>query len=287
MNQESVTDLTKGVYRRIYGGFIKGQRINQISLQAEAWFWRIMASADDFGNADADPGLCFAATVGKRRGVTQKDVAKWLVELGESRLIQIYADESGDKYLHIVGFEEMQPAGKNGKRIKRFPCPGESRCIQNNPDFLNSSLASDNDTHSDNDTEDDSHTEDDPDPDAQAAGFVAPFCGLDFLDALKGYERHRKEKHSSLTVTARRALYKKLGAWGESRATAALTHSVEQGWTGVFEENSNGKNRSSYETASERNVRNIGGSLAYLDGLSDKDRETNSEESARLLSSGS
>lgn len=32
---EEVTDLTRGVYRRLYAGFIKGQRINKISLQAE------------------------------------------------------------------------------------------------------------------------------------------------------------------------------------------------------------------------------------------------------------
>lgn len=146
-----VTDLTRGIYRRLYAGFIKGRRINQLSLSAEAWFWRVMASADDFGNADADPGLCYAATVGRRIGITLEDVTEWLVELGESGLIQFYASESGDKYLHIVGFEELQPAGKNGKRICRFPRPDESGGILIDPDFLNSSLASHSHSHSDND----------------------------------------------------------------------------------------------------------------------------------------
>lgn len=148
-----ITDLTRGIYRRLYAGFIKGQRISKLSLPAEAWFWRIMASVDDFGNVDADPALVYAATVGRRPGITIEDVAQFLVELGESGLIQFYADESGDKYLHIVGFEEMQPAGKNGKRICRVPRPDGSKGIQVNPDFLNSSLASDNDNDNDNDNE--------------------------------------------------------------------------------------------------------------------------------------
>jgi hypothetical protein len=147
--EDTVTDLTKGVYRRLYSGFIKGQRINKLSLQAEAWFWRVMATADDFGNADADPGLCFAATVGRRVGITLEDVAGWLVELGESGLIQMYADESGDKYLHINGFEELQPAGRNGKRVCRFPRPDESRLIQVNPDFFNAATSPHSHSHSD------------------------------------------------------------------------------------------------------------------------------------------
>lgn len=149
--EPSVTDLTKGIYRRLYSGFTKGQRINKVSLQAEAWFWRVMATADDFGNADADPGLCYAATVGRRVGITLEDVAGWLAELGESGLIQMYADESGDKYLHINGFEELQPAGKNGKRVCRFPRPNESRLIPIDLDFLDSSLASHSHSHSHSD----------------------------------------------------------------------------------------------------------------------------------------
>lgn len=150
---ESVTDLTKGVYRRLYSGFVKGQRINKLSLQAEAWFWRVMATVDDFGNTDAEPGLLLATTVGRRVGITLPQVTKWLEEMRESGLIQVYADESGDKYLHINGFEELQPAGKNGKRVCRFPRPGESRLIQNNPDFLNSSLASHSHSHTDTHTD--------------------------------------------------------------------------------------------------------------------------------------
>jgi|SRR5882724_3996370 len=153
---EPITDLTKGIYRRMYAGFIKGHRINNLSLEAEAWFWRINASADDFGNADAEPGLCFAATVGRRKEITVEMVSSWLDEMRESGLIQMYADESGDKYLHIVDFEELQPSGKNGRKVRKFPA-WESRGIQGKPDV---DLAS----HSHTDT----HTQDDPDQQQRA-----------------------------------------------------------------------------------------------------------------------
>lgn len=137
---DAVTDLTRGVYRRLYGGFITGQRINKLSLNAEAWFWRVLVSVDDFGNGRADPELCRAKTAGNRR-VTTRQVSGWLREMVNVGLIQFYSAKD-EPFLHIVGFEENQPAGKNGKRFKRFPTPDESGCIQVNPELSSASEAS-------------------------------------------------------------------------------------------------------------------------------------------------
>lgn len=123
--KEEVTDLTRGVYRRLYSGFIKGQRINKLSLQAEAWFWRVLTTVDDFGNGEADPELCRAATAGRRTSVTKSQVAKWLDEMATANLISFYTVK-GEKYLTVLKFESWQPAGKNGRRIKRFPAPHEA-----------------------------------------------------------------------------------------------------------------------------------------------------------------
>ena len=148
MKDGTVTDLRRGIYRRLYAGFVKGRRINKLSLSAEAWFWRVLASVDDFGNADAEPGLCYAATVGRRPGITLENVSEWLMELEKSGLIQMYLSPDGDKYLHIVGFEEMQPAGRNGKRVCRFPRPDESGGIQNNPGEPCASMSEHSHSHS-------------------------------------------------------------------------------------------------------------------------------------------
>jgi hypothetical protein len=116
-----ITDLTRGVYRKIYAGFIAGKRINQVSLEAEAWFWRINAVADDFGNVAADPVLLLGGTAGRRLGeVTIDRLNGWVNELVERELLGRY-DVAGENYLHITGFTELQPAGKNGKRIRRVP----------------------------------------------------------------------------------------------------------------------------------------------------------------------
>jgi hypothetical protein len=152
---DGVTDMTMGVYRRVYAGFIRGRRINQLSLEAEAWFWRVNSAADDFGNAEGDPILCHAATKGRRNGVTTEQVTSWLQEMAFAGLIRFY-DAEGDTYLHIMDFARRQPAGRNGKRVKRFPrspwddndrfqdIKGESGGIQVNPDL---SRCSDTHTH--------------------------------------------------------------------------------------------------------------------------------------------
>lgn len=62
-----------------------------------------------------------------------------------------------------------------------------------------------------------------------------------FLKAWAMFEQHRKEKNAKLTPTAARLLLKKLEDWGEPRAIAALQHSIENGWTGVFEPKDGGR----------------------------------------------
>jgi len=137
-----VVDMTSGVYRRVYAGYITGHRINGLSLEAEAWFWRLNAVADDYGNMRAEPSLLVAETVGLRQIKTEK-VLGLVDEIVSAGLAYRYS-VGRDQYLHIVGFEERQPCGRNGRRFKRHPMhpdapscvsgnPGESGGIQNNP----------------------------------------------------------------------------------------------------------------------------------------------------------
>lgn len=115
----SELDLQRGTYRRIYSGMIWGKRINSVSLQAEAWFWRLNVIADDFGNLPGDVFRVLKETSG-RRDVSSKAVQEWIDELVHARLLVAYEAE-GESYLHIVGFGSLQPAGKNGRRARRHP----------------------------------------------------------------------------------------------------------------------------------------------------------------------
>ncbi len=191
MSDDSVTDLTRGVYRRLYAGFTKGQRINRLSLPAEAWFWRVLATVDDFGNGDADPELCRAMTAGRRK-VTAGQVGKWLNEMNSVGLISFY-EVKGERYLHVLKFPEWQPAGKNGKRFKRFPTPDEPKGIQVNPDFLNSSLASENTNKNTN--KNTNHTEDNDDHSRSTAAQVK--------SVFQFWQEHLK--HSKSVLDSKRA----------------------------------------------------------------------------------
>lgn len=61
---------------------------------------------------------------------------------------------------------------------------------------------------------------------------------------LEDYDRHRRQKRSAMTKVAWGRLVAKLNRWGPERAVAALRWSMDKGWTGVFEENGNGKHQS-------------------------------------------
>lgn len=119
-------DMTRGVYRRIYAGFLRGKRINLVSLEAEATFWRLNAVADGLGNLRAD---C-KNDVFPRREITLDQFTAWLNELVDLKdpktgepipLVERYNAADGEEYLHIIGFTSLQPAGRNGRRVQFHP----------------------------------------------------------------------------------------------------------------------------------------------------------------------
>lgn len=136
----NTTDLTRGIYRRLYSGFLTGKRINSVSIGAECLFWRMHALADDYGNLPGDMDMLTPAAFPRRKMTTTR-VRGWVDELLTAGLIVRYAAR-GDDYLTIVGFEELQPSGKNGRRVQRFPRfgvngdPGESEGFQGDPEKL-------------------------------------------------------------------------------------------------------------------------------------------------------
>lgn len=119
------SDQRRGIYRRVYGNFVNGRRINAVSIEAEALFWRLTAVADDFGNLWGDSNLikCHAAP---RRSWTLEQVEAMVDELVNVCLVSRYEFE-GEVYLSITGWEKTQPAPRNGKRVCKFPWnPGAS-----------------------------------------------------------------------------------------------------------------------------------------------------------------
>ena len=139
MNQEPTMtmDLTRGLYRRDYADRLHDRRFDRLSLLAENLYRRAHLVADDFGRFRGDPALllvdCFPLRLASL-GI--QDVEKALQEAVDAGLVTRYEVE-GEAYGLLVDYESRQPAGKNGRRVMRFPGsmvnPGESGGIQGSP----------------------------------------------------------------------------------------------------------------------------------------------------------
>jgi len=74
-----------------------------------------------------------------------------------------------------------------------------------------------------------------PDGDIPLPPFPQPLNTDAFRAAWTAWETHRREIKKPLTPTCRSGQLAKLTKWGHDRAVAALIHSTEAGWTGIFE----------------------------------------------------
>ncbi len=123
--------MTDPRFRRIYDSYKYGERINRITLNAEAFFLRLNSIVDEHGNCDANPFIVYHNSMGIRcadnpsEDVGEKfelsDIQKWIEELVRVDLVRRYEDH-GKKYLHVVDYIVYQPpCAKNGKRF--ITCP--------------------------------------------------------------------------------------------------------------------------------------------------------------------
>lgn len=120
-------DMTMGIWRKVFAALLHGRRINSVSDAAELLFIRLQLLADDYGNLQGDPQL-IKSNGFPRRGWSIVKIEKALHELlntgsdGKAALISRYSID-GEPYLHIHRFETIQPGGRNGKRVRRYPKP--------------------------------------------------------------------------------------------------------------------------------------------------------------------
>lgn len=114
-------DYTHGFYRRIYQGFVRGHRINSVSLEAEAIFWRMTVQADDCGNMDADERFIVRDLEG-RRDFTAEQVKGWIDELEQAGLVRRYV-VAGKHFVSICDFLTFQPSPNGKVPINKHPLP--------------------------------------------------------------------------------------------------------------------------------------------------------------------
>ncbi len=113
------------------------ETIDSLSLEAEAFFYRLMVQCDDFGRLDARPSVlrarCFPLRLDK---VTDKLVGNWLTELAGVDLLWLYEIE-GRAYLQVTTWDKHQ---QKRAKYSKYPQPPErdSNCNQVISDTSNS-----------------------------------------------------------------------------------------------------------------------------------------------------
>lgn len=108
-----------GRFKKLYAsGLIEGRRINSVSLQAEAWLWRLMMLADDHGNLPGDTDLLRGRAAPLRK-ISPAQVRRLTEELETANLITRYSVD-GEDFINLAEYERMQTP-PNGRRIARYP----------------------------------------------------------------------------------------------------------------------------------------------------------------------
>lgn len=113
------TNLTWGIWRRLWTGFVHGNRINSVSEAAECLFWRIHKPADDLGNFSAN-FIFLKSECAPRRKWSAAKIQRLLMELVDAKLVTLY-EVDGETFGHIMEFQDRQPLGYDEHRNKRKP----------------------------------------------------------------------------------------------------------------------------------------------------------------------
>ncbi len=92
--------------------------IDNLTLEEEVFFYRLMVNCDDYGRIDARPDIlrakCFPLKIDK---VKTKEIESWLYALRKEKLILLYVFDKRN-YLQLITWDKHQQV-----RAKRSKCP--------------------------------------------------------------------------------------------------------------------------------------------------------------------
>ena len=94
--------------RLLREGILTSERVNQLSIQAELFYRRLMSVVDDYGRFFAHPALLRASCYPLKLNQTKEHhISKWLGELSDAGLISVY-ETGSTKYLEMQDFRQRQ-----------------------------------------------------------------------------------------------------------------------------------------------------------------------------------
>lgn len=105
--------------RMVYENMCDSIKFSKVSAEAERLWVRMLTKTDDNGNFHASPALVRGHCL-PQFDVTLSEVQSWLSELEQIGLI-VYYEVSGERYLHISGFEKYQKLRKDRQPTVKYP----------------------------------------------------------------------------------------------------------------------------------------------------------------------
>lgn len=98
------------------------RKVNSVSDQAALLFTWAQAHTDDYGRIEGGADDILFLVV-PRRGWNEEQVEGYLKEIWSVGLVKSYHDETGKRYLEIVGFDEHQTFRTDRNRKAKCPIP--------------------------------------------------------------------------------------------------------------------------------------------------------------------
>lgn len=199
------------------------EAVDQLSEGAEVFFIRLIMKADDFGCYYGNPKI-LSSTLYPLKKVAHERIIKLRDECSKVGVIQVYSVDGKD-YVCIPNFGQRLRAMN-----RKFPEP------------IKTTSPTDDGQMSDRCQTDDGRREEkgreeevEEEVEEKGSAYAPPFEGL-LLEKWNDWEKHRKEKRSPITPTARKQQIKLLGGRPPNEAIEILDYSLTNGYTGLFPE---------------------------------------------------
>lgn len=214
---------------RVIRDWTTSEKMNELSAGAEVFFTRLIQKADDYGSFHANPKLLKAALF-PLKDYTIKQIESWLCECTMIELIGTYEVE-GKMFIRIVNFGQRLQNMRNS-----FPQPENGNIFFNSKKFTVIHGDSPPETKR-NETEEETETK----AEKPLRAFEGIFLFEDVQHAWIEWEQYRKEKKQKLTPSTAKKQMDFLGGRAGPEAIAIINQSITNGWTGLFELKTNGK----------------------------------------------
>jgi hypothetical protein len=217
-------------------GINSSSRVAQLDWAQEVFYRRLHSVVDDYGRTEALPQLlrarCYPLQTDRVRAA---DITRWIAACEKAGLLLGYTVD-GKEYLELTDFRQKQrspskhpPPPANAIKCRQMPADAslgvcEGVCVSEGEIAASGSME-------------------------VPESLRTPA----FESAWKDWEAHRREKKKPITPTSRKEQIATLAEMGPTRAIAALRHSIRNGYTGIFEDKSNGTHQRS-NAGSGRNL---------------------------------